>query len=88
MAEAKTKPTAVGVGDFLDRVEPAAKREDGKMLAALFGKVTGVEPAMWGPSIVGYGEYFTVYDSGRQVRMCRAAFFRLREIAQPLKRLQ
>jgi hypothetical protein len=74
MSEAKTKPTDKGVDAFLDKVEPAAKREDGKVLAALFRKVTGVEPVLWGPSIVGYGEYFTVYDSGRKVRMCRTAF--------------
>ncbi|MEO6387395.1 MAG: DUF1801 domain-containing protein [Croceibacterium sp.] len=74
MAEAKTKPTQVGVSDFIDGVEPEAKREDGKVLDALFRKVTGVEPAMWGPSIVGYGSYSTVYDSGRSVGMCRAAF--------------
>jgi len=74
MAEAKTKPTEVGVSAFLEGVEPPAKREEGKVLAALFRKVTGLEPVMWGPSIVGYGEYSTVYDSGREVRMCRTAF--------------
>jgi hypothetical protein len=74
MAEAKTQPTRVGVAEFLGEVEPAAKRQEGEVLAALFSKVTGVEPVMWGPSIVGYGEYSTVYDSGRRVTMCRTAF--------------
>jgi hypothetical protein len=74
MAEAKTKPTQVRVEDFIDAVEPAAKREDGKVLDALFRKVTGVAPEMWGPTIVGYGEYNTVYDSGRKVRCCRTGF--------------
>ena len=74
MAEAKTKPTEVRVADFLDAVEPASKREDGKVLAALFGKATGIEPEMWGPTIVGYGEYNTVYASGRKVRCARIGF--------------
>jgi hypothetical protein len=74
MAEAKTQPTRVGVAEFLGQVEPAAKRQEGEVLAALFRKVTGAEPVMWGPSIVGYGEYSTVYDSGRRVTMCRTAF--------------
>lgn len=74
MAEAKTQPTRIGVSEFLGRVEPAAKRHEGEVLAALFDKVTGVEPVMWGPSIVGYGKYATIYDSGRQVTMCRTAF--------------
>lgn len=74
MAEAKTKPTQVSVEDFIEGVEPAGKRADGRVLEALFRKVAGVEPQMWGPTIVGYGEYRTVYGSGREVRMCRTAF--------------
>ena len=74
MAEAKTKPTAVRVEDFIDAVEPAAKREDGKVLDALFRKVTGAAPEMWGPTIVGYGRYHYRYDSGHEGDMCRAGF--------------
>jgi hypothetical protein len=74
MADAKTKPTEVRVEDYLDAIEPVAKRADGKVLDALFRKVTGVAPEMWGPSIVGYGEYHTVYGSGRRVRCCRTGF--------------
>ena len=74
MAEAKTQPTAVAVADYLAAVEPLGKREDGRVLDALFRKVTGELPRMWGPSIVGYGEYNTVYDSGRKVSGPRVAF--------------
>ena len=74
MAEAKTKPTAVRVEDFIDAVEPAARRDDGKALDVLFRTVTGVAPEMWGPTIVGYGRYHYRYDSGHQADMCRVAF--------------
>ena len=74
MAEAKTKPTQVRVEDFLAAVEPAAKREDGQVLDALFRKVTGEPAVMWGPSIVGYGSYHYKYDSGHQGDCCRAGF--------------
>lgn len=74
MAEAKTKPTQVSVEDFLDAVEPVAKRDDGKVLDALFRKVTGVAPEMWGPTIVGYGRYHYRYESGREGQMCRTGF--------------
>jgi len=74
MAETKTRPTQVSVEDYLADVEPASKREDGRMLDALFRKVTGAEPRMWGPSIVGYGEYHYRYESGHEGDMCRAGF--------------
>ena len=74
MAEAKTKPTQASVEEFIDNAESASKREDGAVLDALFRKVTGMTPEMWGPTIVGYGEYNTVYDSGRKVRCCRTGF--------------
>ena len=74
MAEAKTKPTQVSVEEFIARVEPASKREDAPVLDALFRKVTGMAPRMWGPTIVGYGEYTTVYDSGRKVNCPRTGF--------------
>lgn len=57
MAEPTTRPTDVPVTDFLAGVTPAVSREDGVALAALMSEVTGVEPVMWGPSMIGYGSY-------------------------------
>ena len=74
MAEAKTQITDVDPADFIAAVEPAAKREDAKVLDALFRKVTGEKPQMWGPSIIGYGVYNTTYASGRDVTWMRAGF--------------
>ncbi len=74
MAETKTKPTAIAVDDYIAAVEPAAKRDDGAVLDALFRKVTGAAPRMWGPSIVGYGQYHYKYASGHEGDMCRAGF--------------
>ena len=74
MAEAKTKPTQVSVEDYFAAVEPASKREDGAVLDALFRKVTGEAPRMWGPTIVGYGQYHYRYESGHEGDMCRVGF--------------
>ncbi len=63
MAENKTKPTDASVDDFLDAATPARRRDDGKALAEIFREVTGTEPVMWGPSIVGYGSYRYVSPS-------------------------
>jgi hypothetical protein len=66
MAENKTKPTTVSVPAFLDACADEARRADAKALARLMQKVTGDQPSMWGPSIVGFGSYHYAYESGRQ----------------------
>ncbi|MFD3190481.1 DUF1801 domain-containing protein [Sedimentitalea sp. HM32M-2] len=62
----KTRATEADVGAFLAAIEPAQKAQDARQLDQLFRQVTGFRPAMWGPSIIGYGRYHYVYDSGRQ----------------------
>lgn len=74
MAEAKTQITDVDPAEFIARVEPDRKREEAKELDALFRRVTGEPPRMWGPSIIGYGSYRTTYASGRDVHWMRAGF--------------
>ena len=74
MTDAKTQITDVDPADFIEAVEPEKKREEAKILDALFRKVTGEKPQMWGASIVGYGEYRTTYDSGREVHWMRSGF--------------
>jgi len=44
MAETKTRPTGVSVDDFLDSVEHAVRRADGKAVRSMMERVTG-EPA-------------------------------------------
>ena len=74
MAENKTKPTEAAVEDFINKVDHAGKRDEAHVLDALFRKVTGEEPTMWGPTIIGYGQYHYKYDSGREGDMCRTGF--------------
>lgn len=74
MAEVRTQPNAASVAAFLDEVAPPARREDARTLDRLFRKITGEAPRMWGPSMIGYGEYRTTYASGREVHWMRAGF--------------
>lgn len=74
MAENKTQPTASDVESFLVQVEPEARREDALVLDALFRRVTGEEPVMWGESMIGYGSYHYKYDSGREGDFFRTGF--------------
>ena len=66
MAENKTQATALDPAAFLATVEPERRRQDGERLLGFFQEVTGFKPVMWGPSIIGYGRYHYVYDSGRE----------------------
>lgn len=74
MTDAKTKVTDASVEAFLAAVEPSAKREDAAVLDALFRRVTGNPPRLWGPTIIGYGEYRTTYATGRDVQWMRTGF--------------
>jgi hypothetical protein len=66
MAQLKTRPTESNVRAFLDSIPDAARREDCYALYALMRNTTGVEGCMWGDSIVGFGKYHYVYESGRE----------------------
>lgn len=60
VSEIKTQPTDADVLAFLEGATPQRRRDDGMALAEIFREVTGVEPVLWGPSIVGYGSYHYV----------------------------
>ena len=74
MAENKTKPTQVSVEAFLDGVEPDVRREDGRALCELMQRVSGYPPVMWGPSIIGFGQYRYRTDAGREGDLLRVGF--------------
>jgi hypothetical protein len=74
MAENKTKPTKVSVAAYLAALPDAAKRADAKVLVKLMQGVTGEKPAMWGPSIIGFGSCHYKYESGREGDMPMIAF--------------
>lgn len=66
MAGNKTTPTNQNVEQFLDAVADEQKRKDSFTILELMKQVTGMEPKMWGSSIVGFGSYHYKYESGRE----------------------
>mgnify|MGYP000542093763 CR=1 FL=1 len=74
MSENKTQPTAVSVDEFIAAVEHPVRRADAKVLDALFQRVTGWTPRMWGPTLIGYGSYEYTYESGRSGTMLATGF--------------
>ena len=61
----KTAPNDGSVEAFLATVTDPARRADCDAVAAIMARVTGESPMMWGTSIVGFGAYRYVYESGR-----------------------
>src|SRR5947209_17997934 len=66
MAELKTKATEVSVDSFLNGVADAQRRADAFTLVKIMKDITGMPPRMWGPTMVGFGEYHYVYASGHE----------------------
>ena len=74
MAENKTQRTDASVPDFLAGVQNPRRQADAYEVAALMTEVTGSDPAMWGPAIVGYGQTHLTYASGRELDWFKIGF--------------
>ncbi len=65
MAELKTKKTSASVPKFINAIDDEQRRKDCKAIAAIMQKATKAKPRMWGPSIVGFGD-FEYVDKAKQ----------------------
>ena len=61
-----TVPTDASVDEFIAAVEHPTRRENAIWLKDMMERVTGWPAVMWGPSIIGFGQYHYKYDSGRE----------------------
>lgn len=66
MPENKTQKTDADVDAFLASIDHETRRADAQRVCALMREITGEEPAMWGDSIIGFGDYDYRYASGRE----------------------
>jgi hypothetical protein len=74
MAENKTQPTSASVSDYIAGIENSRCQADAQVALDLYKDITGLPPVMWGPSIIGFGTYHYVYESGREGTVPAAAF--------------
>ncbi|MDN3919498.1 DUF1801 domain-containing protein [Roseateles violae] len=74
MAENKTRANDAPVEAYIAARASEAQRADCAALMEMLARLTGEPPLMWGPSIVGYGRYRYVYESGRSGEMCLVGF--------------
>jgi len=61
----KTGPTKRSVPAFIKK-SPAKFHEDSETLIEIMSAIVGEPAVMWGESIVGFGSYHYVYESGRE----------------------
>jgi len=67
MAKTKTAYTGKDVMDFINSyVDNEQKKADSFRLIALMQEWSGFEPQMWGPTIIGFGNYHYKYASGHE----------------------
>lgn len=52
--------------DFINSIENEQRRNDALQLLEIFKEVTGLEPKMWGTSIIGFGSYHYKSERSRQ----------------------
>ncbi len=74
MGEAKTRPSASNVNEYLASRSSAEQLADCRALIALLRRVTGEKPTMWGPSIVGFGSYRYPLAGGKLGESCATGF--------------
>lgn len=67
MAALKTQPTQRNVAEFIRTfADSEQKQKDSFELIEIMRKVTGCEPQMWGPSMIGFGKYHYKSERNRQ----------------------
>ena len=72
--EPKTRETDASVKDFLNSIENEVRRTDGFQVLEMYRRATGLEPKMWGPAIIGFGNTIYKYPDGRELDWPAAAF--------------
>lgn len=66
MAKLKTQFTAVDVEEFINNLDNEQKKKDSFELIELMEKATGEKAKMFGPTIIGFGQYHYKYASGHE----------------------
>ena len=75
LAVIKTKPTALSVEDFINKVTNEQKRKDSFVLLEMMKKASKEEPVLWSNSIIGFGiKRYKSPSSGREVDWLRIGF--------------
>lgn len=70
----KTQPSSTSVADFIASLADERRRAECNQLVDLMREESGQEPVLWGPAIIGFGQYHYRYESGREGDFMRVGF--------------
>ena len=70
----KMQPTGADVEAFVEAIPNGTRRADARALRVLLSEITEKPPVLWGPSIVGFGNYHYRYESGHEGTAPLASF--------------
>ena len=73
-AELQTQKTGENVEAFLNSVADEQRRADSFRVLEMMRSISGAEPEMWGPAIIGFGSRPLKYASGREIEWMDVAF--------------
>lgn len=74
MSQNKTQATNASVEEFLNTIEDEKKKADSFTVLEMMKSISKKEPVMWGPGLVGFGNYHYKYESGREGDFFRVGF--------------
>lgn len=74
MASNKTTETTKSVTGFINSLKDPTQQKDSFEIIDIMNKLSDFEAKLWGPSIIGFGSYHYVYESGREGDMPIVAF--------------
>ena len=62
------------VYEFIEKVKPKQRKEDAKILIEVMKDITGIEPKIWGVSIIGFGKYAYQRKNGEEYEWFTVGF--------------
>lgn len=68
------KQTNGTVTEFINSIQNETRKKDGFFLIDMISRITELKPVRWGPSIIGFGDYIQVYETGRKTNLPLMAF--------------
>lgn len=70
----KTQPTSTSIAEFIESLKDERRQSECNQLVELMREESGQEPVLWGPAIIGFGQYHYRYESGREGDFMRVGF--------------